>query len=226
MKEQESRKLLMFTLVELLIVIAIIAILAGMLLPALKNARDMAKSSTCVNNLKQIGVFVNFYASDYDDYILPSQNSVGYLWWLVLENLYNPRFSYPGNTSGTSQVFHCPAQPLTDYTFSCISGSVNNYSYNTNISRLYGVIIPQKLGNLKNQSLKFLTIDGNVRTNSGRYIYSTINGLIYIPGYTYNPTTNPDPAPHMNKLVNALFADAHAETRSPHAFNNDNLLKD
>jgi prepilin-type N-terminal cleavage/methylation domain-containing protein len=64
-----------FTLIELLVVISIIALLIGILMPILGNARDTSENALCLSNLRQLFLSVQMYANDHDDY-LPNPDSL------------------------------------------------------------------------------------------------------------------------------------------------------
>ncbi|MDR3708840.1 MAG: DUF1559 domain-containing protein [Capsulimonadaceae bacterium] len=79
-----------FTLIELLVVIAIIAILAAILFPVFATAREKARQTACMNNLKQIGIAFTQYEQDYDDTVPCGKSNkagwIGYIYPYVKSN--------------------------------------------------------------------------------------------------------------------------------------------
>ena len=95
-----------FTLIELLVVIAIIAILAAILFPVFARAREKARQTSCLSNLKQLGLAFAMYIQDYDE-------RWPIMYWDSSNSCWQPQGIYWGGEIApyvkNSQIFICPS---------------------------------------------------------------------------------------------------------------------
>jgi len=107
-----------FTLIELLVVITIIAILAAILFPVFARARENARRTSCLSNLKQMGLALMQYTADYDEkyptsYVATAQAPPDGIRWVNADLWFWPQTLYAYHKS--AEVFLCPSARSTQY---------------------------------------------------------------------------------------------------------------
>lgn len=116
-----------FTLIEMLVVVAIIATLAALLSPSLQKSLEAARGAACANCLRQCGMALATYSGDFRGWIPGGQvygkefgtgQDAGYPWSLLLTNV-APRLGAPtaGDYVGDPQLFSCPSGPVVAYRY-------------------------------------------------------------------------------------------------------------
>jgi prepilin-type N-terminal cleavage/methylation domain-containing protein/prepilin-type processing-associated H-X9-DG protein len=196
-----------FTLIELLIVIAIIAILASMLLPALRKAKMSAQRIECAGNIKQLSFAVQSYACENNDYYPPYRIGwPGARWYFLLADYLGEQTLSGGEAwSKQSRVFICSSENehwtgQTDYTMNgFLTYFDSSYPW-------------RKTGSLKNPSMTLLATDAAYQ--ACRLLVAEEEKQASYPQYAWEG--------RHDSGANAGYADGHTEWVKDIKESNDN----
>ena len=216
-----------FTLVELLVVIGMIAILAGILLPALARAKSRARLAVCLNNLKQMQLAWGMYASDNDDRLAPNQCTPwgNFFSWVEGHLDYAAENSDNTNTTllldstkaafapyiPTAKTYKCPADATTvsisglryprvrSYGMNWAVGQANNLLDFKSYRRMNDLTAPAP-------SMHFIFVDMHPDSISDPHFHMNYGVSVNYSFYDYPSSAHNGGAP-------LAFADGHVEVR-------------
>ncbi len=217
-----------FTLIELLTVIAIIAILVAMLLPALSKAKEKARSIQCIGNQKSIGLSFAMYAADNNDWMVPVEQpgSVHPAWfyhlapYFIKENITKDMANNDESLLSRGKILVCSEKTPhtshpdqlkrsgyleTNYMWQSLLGVYDSNNENTLLQENNKGSYRRKLTNTRHPSSALVMIDGRPKTAWGGcwYFY-----------YLKDTFTKEFIAARHGGMDNGLYADGHSTTKS------------
>ena len=235
-----------FTLIELLIVVAIIAILCSMLLPALNRAKMTAQEISCKTRMRQIGLAQNAYTDDYNEWIVPASvwaslsesdkeiyHEYGCHWYGLLSGFsgekkaltsgYNLKYKYSPYGIEASGDFACPSEPVGFGPRTMGKFQYTHFAINVCLTGIKNTrdafnAYQRKLSALTNPSQAMLIMDSKRQAD---YYVSSADGVAYRHGAI-------DPRPYSDSgsaLItkgksNMLFMDVHVDAVNYRTFIN------
>ena len=178
-----------FTLIELLVVISIITLLAALLLPALRSARDISKRTICSANQRQLGMAFSMYASDTDDWLPCTNDSTfpaGSWGYMISPYIKGKYWQISGGLPlDASEIFYCPSSKST-ITEGPYAGTYNknqllSYGYNAYMFEMIYLSYNKKISRVRNPATLLLSADleypdysmqpGHLGMRKGNYCY-------------------------------------------------------